>query len=659
MNWNKPIAKTILLAFCVLTLLPGQEGNKIFDNWDALNSFEASADNNKSGKKPEWLGISHSQEERGILESLNEIMKKVSLTVSSTISSEIDSVFLRDNFIRIDTTNIFTTDEISDHSIGKVRIVSQARSVMKEKVNKQGIVEESDEFSSTVTLYFENQRVIETSDYMKDVPDAEDGLIDSPSMELHDKDLFEQCMRYLRSVGFQFTNWTIKETSEQGVYCTIDREKIQNLYRSNLPAETTGDYAEATITSGLGNNPNEVSQKEGPLTAGSGEKKVIVFGYGDSPAFALNHAFRSAVEEGVGVLLQSSTMVENDELLKDKVYTYSKGFIRDFKKLAAPIKQDGEWVVQIAAIVVTEQIEELLVKAGVKIDFPGKSIFAQAMSHENRKEDEAKFAYAYFDQFDFSRYFSFDVSVVGYEGEGDTRIVLLEVNISLDPGYFRQMMNFLIEIGEQDVSWSVPPIWPELPSVMASRDLGRAVRKSERAKYAFLRDEPGFLGTEYRKIGFKTRANSVGIKFLNPKTVAYFANGFFNGLKEPPFMLEFLDQDGNALRTESVLWGANNKVWDGLKYVNRNSMVAEADRALFTYLAVYSMVDDNYWAGQSSESMGGSNLVKMYRQRQGEGIVNCLILVEPENTYYGKAILNIEMPLKILGQIVNIAVKQK
>ena len=26
MNWNKPIAKTILLAFCVLTLLPAQEG---------------------------------------------------------------------------------------------------------------------------------------------------------------------------------------------------------------------------------------------------------------------------------------------------------------------------------------------------------------------------------------------------------------------------------------------------------------------------------------------------------------------------------------------------------------------------------------------------------------------------------------------------------
>ena len=227
MNWNKTLFRTIFLTFCVLTLLPAQEGNKIFDNWDALNSFEASADNNKSGKKPEWLGISHSQEERGILESLNEIMKRVSLTVSSTLSSEIDSVFLRDNFIRIDTTNISTTDEISDHSIGKVRIVSQARSVMKEKVNKQGIVDESDEFSSTVTLYFENQRVIETSDYMKDVPDAEDGLIDSLSMELHDQDLFEQCMRYLRSVGFQFTNWTIKETSEQGVYCTIDREKFK------------------------------------------------------------------------------------------------------------------------------------------------------------------------------------------------------------------------------------------------------------------------------------------------------------------------------------------------------------------------------------------------------------------------------------------------
>ena len=233
MNWDKTLFRTIILAFCVLTMLPGQEGNKIFDNWDALNSFEASADNNKSGKKPEWLGISHSQEERGILESLNEIMKKVSLTVSSTISSEIDSVFLRDNFIRIDTTFSFTEDEASDNNIGKVRIVSQARSVIIEIVNKQGIVEESDEFSITETLYFENKRVIETryyeymkDDYMKDVPDAEDRL-DSTSMELHDQDLFEQCMRYLRSVGFQFTNWTIKETSEQGVYCTIDREKFK------------------------------------------------------------------------------------------------------------------------------------------------------------------------------------------------------------------------------------------------------------------------------------------------------------------------------------------------------------------------------------------------------------------------------------------------
>ena len=215
-----------MLVF-TLSLLPAQESNKIFDNWDALNSFEASADNNKSGKKPEWMGISHSQEERGILESLNAIIKKVSMTVSSTLSSEIDSVFLRDNFIRIDTTNIFTNDETSDHSIGKVRIVSQTQSVIKEKVNKQGIVEESDEFSSTVILYFENQRVIETSDYMKEVRVSADGFIDSPSMELHDQDLFEQCMRYLRSVGFQFTNWTIKETSEQGVYCTIDREKFK------------------------------------------------------------------------------------------------------------------------------------------------------------------------------------------------------------------------------------------------------------------------------------------------------------------------------------------------------------------------------------------------------------------------------------------------
>jgi len=61
--------------------------------------------------------------------------------------------------------------------------------------------------------------------------------------------------------------------------------------------------------------------------------EVCVTGAGATPQEAEHNAFVKAVEMTVGVLVDAETVVENDELIKDKVLTHSKGFVEKFEVL--------------------------------------------------------------------------------------------------------------------------------------------------------------------------------------------------------------------------------------------------------------------------------------------------------------------------------------
>lgn len=45
---------------------------------------------------------------------------------------------------------------------------------------------------------------------------------------------------------------------------------------------------------------------------------------------ALNNAFRRAVEQAVGVMVDSDSMVVNAELLNDRIYSKSTGYIKKY-----------------------------------------------------------------------------------------------------------------------------------------------------------------------------------------------------------------------------------------------------------------------------------------------------------------------------------------
>ena len=125
------------------------------------------------------------------------------------------------------------------------------------------------------------------------------------------------------------------------------------------------------------------------LVAGEGEKKVITSGYGKNPDEALTQALRNAVEEAVGTYMTSTTRIENDELIEDKVLSLSRGFIKDFKKLSE-MRVEDEIKVTVSAIVTGSQILETLKASGVKIKVAGQKMFQQFASFDRQMEDEYK-----------------------------------------------------------------------------------------------------------------------------------------------------------------------------------------------------------------------------------------------------------------------------
>ena len=79
-------------------------------------------------------------------------------------------------------------------------------------------------------------------------------------------------------------------------------------------------------------------------------KNVTVTGVGSTSAEAENDALRMAVENTLGVLIDSNTLVEKNVVIRDQIYTQSRGFVSDYKVTKREQTADG-WRVTIDAVV--------------------------------------------------------------------------------------------------------------------------------------------------------------------------------------------------------------------------------------------------------------------------------------------------------------------
>ena len=94
------------------------------------------------------------------------------------------------------------------------------------------------------------------------------------------------------------------------------------------------------------------------------DKETVVEGVGLTAAAAEKQAFRAAVQQGVGALVDATTIVKNDKLIEDKVLTYSHGFIKSWDKISTS-KIDGFFVMKIRAVVKRRDLAVQLKKLNI------------------------------------------------------------------------------------------------------------------------------------------------------------------------------------------------------------------------------------------------------------------------------------------------------
>lgn len=127
------------------------------------------------------------------------------------------------------------------------------------------------------------------------------------------------------------------------------------------------------------------AQKAGQLV------DVIAVGVGMTQDEAHKAANKAAVVQVVGTMVDATTLVENDELVENKILTYSPGLIAESKIIGTPKKNaNGLVTLKVKATVKKIALREKLAAAKiVSVAIDGESLWAQAVSAQDNLANAA------------------------------------------------------------------------------------------------------------------------------------------------------------------------------------------------------------------------------------------------------------------------------
>lgn len=124
------------------------------------------------------------------------------------------------------------------------------------------------------------------------------------------------------------------------------------------------------------------------IAADSEVIEVVATGIGQDSDGALKNALRAAVEQAVGTLVDSETLAENDEVVNDKILSYSAGFVESHKALGEPRVRDGLVTIRIQAQVKRTQLAEKLKAENIQVkEMDGESLFGAAITKLEQKQN--------------------------------------------------------------------------------------------------------------------------------------------------------------------------------------------------------------------------------------------------------------------------------
>ncbi len=113
---------------------------------------------------------------------------------------------------------------------------------------------------------------------------------------------------------------------------------------------------------------------------------VVATGVGTDSNNATRNGIRAAVEQVVGAYISSETIIKNNILLEDKIYSYSDGYVKDMKIISTRT-EGGLVYVRIEATGVASELKRRLESLGMttaKVE--GESLYGEAISKIEREE---------------------------------------------------------------------------------------------------------------------------------------------------------------------------------------------------------------------------------------------------------------------------------
>lgn len=115
--------------------------------------------------------------------------------------------------------------------------------------------------------------------------------------------------------------------------------------------------------------------------------EIISTGVGRNSDEAQRHALRAAVEQAVGTLVDSETLVENEDVINDQIIVYSAGFVESHEIIGTPKAIDGLVQVKIKAFVRKTQLAEKIQSVNIQSkDIDGESIFGKVITKIEQRE---------------------------------------------------------------------------------------------------------------------------------------------------------------------------------------------------------------------------------------------------------------------------------
>jgi GYF domain 2 len=235
---------------------------------------------------------------------------------------------------------------------------------------------------------------------------------------------------------------------------------------------------------------------------------VVAEGVGSTPDEALKDAFRNAVRQVVGAFVDAETLIKDDQVIDDRVLTYSAGFIKTYDEVSGSKQSEGGLQrIKIKASVERRGVLAKLRAANITVkEVDGKGMFAEVVTQLNAEKEAVSLMRTQFEGFPRT---VLTASVIGdpelVEKANDKARVRIRVRVQPD---LEAYTSFVAHI--QPVLEKIAKDKGEFTAVFRSEEY-----PSDKSFVYFAPKEPGFIQQVMAEWMPKSFSRSRAIPHLN------------------------------------------------------------------------------------------------------------------------------------------------